>query len=259
MRGELVEAAAAAFIARHFGQEGRAWLATIPATVATLAERWRLEMGEPLRGGLLSCVFAARRATGERVVLKLCGPWDRPAAEAACLERWGGDVAPELLAADPGCRALLLERIEPGLPAVGAGAADVASVLRRLQVDPLAGLRPLGDVARRRVERALEQRRTTAYKAGWALARIVQLEADPPAPVLLHGDFDDRNLLICRRRGLAAIDPLPCAGDPSYDAGHWAHANGRPGRRARTTDIAEALGLPVARVRGWCAVAAIHG
>ena len=107
--------------------------------------------------------------------------------------------------------------------------------------------------------RAVVERRANDDRARWALAAIEQLEAEPVAPVLVHGDFDWRNLLHCNRRGLAAIDPLACAGDAAYDAGYWAQAAGDPGRRARTTAIADALGLEVRRVRAWCAVVAVHG
>jgi streptomycin 6-kinase len=257
--GELVGATAEAFIARHLGEAGRAWLATVPGTVAALAERWGLEIGEPLRGGVLSCVFAVSTAEGDPAVLKLAGPWDRPADEIACLERWQGVGAPLLLQADPDRGALLLERIEPGTSAVEAEPAAVASLVECLHLAPPPGMRELADVARGRVERALADGRASSYQADWAIARIDALGADAPAPVLLHGDFDERNILASASRGLVAIDPLPCVGDPAYDAGHWAQANGRPGRRARTAAIAEALGLPVERVRGWCAVAAIHG
>ncbi|HJU47691.1 MAG TPA: aminoglycoside phosphotransferase family protein [Gaiellaceae bacterium] len=257
--GELVPATSTAFIARHFGEAGRAWLERVPALLETYADHWRLVVGEELRGGLLSRVFAVQRVTGERAVLKLCGPWDRAEDEISCLARWNGEASPRLLASDRHAGALLLERIDPGGSATGACATDVAAVLQRLHTTPYATLRPLGEVARRRVERALAQGRTTPSKAEWALARIDELEHDPPAPVLLHGDFDERNLLACARRGLAAIDPLPCFGDAAYDAGSWAQANGRPGRRARTTAIADAMGLPVARVRGWCAVVVVHG
>jgi streptomycin 6-kinase len=77
--------------------------------------------------------------------------------------------------------------------------------------------------------------------------------------MLVHGDFDDRNLLVCARRGLCAIDPLPCAGDPAYDAGYWVHANRRPGRRARLDAIVAATGLDRERVRDWAAVVGVHG
>src|SRR5205814_759736 len=40
--------------------------------------------------------------------------------------------------------------------------------------------------------------------------------------VLLHGDLESSNILVCSRRGLAAVDPLPSIGDPAFDAGYLA-------------------------------------
>jgi streptomycin 6-kinase len=255
----VVEETSDAFLARHFGDEGRAWLATVPGTLEELVSEWRLRLGARLHGGLLAIVHEATTAEGGRVVLKLASRWDRPLEEIASLGTWAGGGAPSLLQADPARGALLLERIEPGLRARDAEAAAVADVLRQLHREPPAGVRTLAEVARRRLARAVVERRANDDRARWALAAIEQLEAEPVAPVLVHGDFDWRNLLRCNRRGLAAIDPLACAGDPAYDAGYWAQAAGDPGRRARTTAIAEALGLDVRRVRAWCAVVAVHG
>jgi streptomycin 6-kinase len=255
-----VEPSYRAFVVRTFGEEGRRWLDSLPAVTEALRKRWKLTLGDELSGGVLACVRAATTAAGAPAVLKIGGPFFSIAEEADALRRWDGVAAPQLLEADEAARALLLERIAPGTHAWDAGAPAVADVLRALHAGPpFAGLTPIAEAARRRVLRALEQARTTSYKADWALAKIGELEREPAPTVLLHGDFDGRNLLHCDRRGLAAIDPLPCIGDPAYDAGHWAHANKRPGRRARTTAIADAMGLDVARVRGWCAVAAIHG
>jgi streptomycin 6-kinase len=255
----VVHESSEAFLARHFGDEARAWLATVPGTLDELAREWRLTLGPRLHGGLLAIVHEATTTEGERVVLKLASTWDRPLDEIACLETWGGRGAPTLQRADPARGALLLERIEPGRRARDAEASAVADVLMQLHQDPPHGMRTLADVARRRLARAVVERRAKDDRARWALAAIEQLDAEPVAPVLLHGDFDWRNLLRCNRRGLAAIDPLACAGDPAYDAGYWAQAAGDPGRRARTTEIAETLGLDVRRVRAWCAVVAVHG
>jgi streptomycin 6-kinase len=248
-----------AFLARHFGDEGTAWLATVPEALEQLADEWQVTLGPSLRGGLLAIVREATTRDGEPVVLKLASPWDRPLEEIDCLEHWAGVGVPRLLRADRERDAMLLERIEPGLRARDAEAAEVAKVLRQLHREPPAGMRTLGEVARRRLARAVAEERTSRRRAAWALAAIEQLEAEAPEPALLHGDFDWRNLLRCRMRGLAAIDPLACAGDPAYDAAYWAQAAGDPGRRARTTAIADALGLDVRRVRAWCAVVAVHG
>ena len=80
-----------------------------------------------------------------------------------------------------------------------------------------------------------------------------------PPPVIVHGDFDERNLLLCSRRGLCAIDPLPCSGDGAYDAAYWVHANRRPGRRARFDGIVGAGGYDPSRLRDWCGVIGVHG
>jgi streptomycin 6-kinase len=248
-----------AFLARHFGDDGRAWLATVPGVIEQLADEWQLTLGAPLRGGLLAIVRDATTADGERVVLKLASRWDRPLEEIACLEMWAGGGAPRLLRADAARGAMLLERIEPALRARDAHAAEVANVLDHLHREPPEGIRTLGEVARRRLARAVLERRANDERARWALAAIERLEAEPVDPVLLHGDFDWRNLLRCELRGLAAIDPLACAGDPAYDAGYWAQAGGDAGRRTRTTAIADALDLDVRRVRAWCAVVAVHG
>jgi streptomycin 6-kinase len=248
------------FVARTFGDAGRRWLDELPDITAGLVARWQLELGPELPGGVLACVREARTAAGRRVVLKIGVPFLPARDEAAALRGWNGGPAPQLLDADDRTGALLLERIDPGTPAWDADVGAVAAVLGRLHRAPtFPGLRELADEATDRVLRALEQGRTTAYKADWALGKIDELGREPADAVLLHGDFDGRNLLHCDRRRLVAIDPLPCVGDAAYDAGHWAHANGLPGRRARTTAISDALGLDVRRVRGWCAVAAVHG
>jgi len=261
--GEVVRPGFRAFVARHAGEEARSWLNGLPSLEARVADRWQLQLGGKLRGGVLACVRAVTTVDGEPAVLKLAGPWDRPADEIACLRLWGGGPSPRLLEADPELGALLLERIRPGTQAGACGALDVADVLQRLQISPPpAGLPPLPDVARRRIERAREQGRANEHRVSWALQALDKLGREPRAEVLVHGDFDERNLLRCERRGLCAIDPLPAAGDPAYDAAYWVHANGRPGRRARFDAMVAALGLSRddgSRLRDWCGIVAVHG
>ena len=75
---------------RHFGDEGRAWLATVPGTLSELAEEWQLGLGARLRGGLLAIVHEATTSSEEQVVLKLASRWDRPLEEITCLGAWAG-------------------------------------------------------------------------------------------------------------------------------------------------------------------------
>jgi streptomycin 6-kinase len=257
--GELVHETFRAFVARHFGAAGRAWLDSLPKARAAASAEWELEVGRELNGGVLAWVLEARTPDGRDAVLKLAGPWDRPRDEIAALRRWAGGPAPRLLHADPDRGALLLERIRPGTPADDAHAADVAPLLEALHVDPPAGTPALATVVRQRVALAVEQERARPERAATALETLEKLEQDSPPSRLLHGDFDDRNILRCEVRGLVAIDPLPAAGDPAYDAAYWAHANRRPGARERAEAIAAALGLDPLRVRRWLGVIAVHG
>ena len=155
--------------------------------------------------------------------------------------------------------ALLLERVAPGAIAIDADAGDVASLLRQLQLPAFPHLPPLAGVARRRLDRAERDGRASRARLAWARKAIERLGDDSSASVIVHGDFDERNLLTCARRGLCAIDPLPCAGDRTYDAAYWVHANRRPGRRARFDAIAAVLDLDRGRLRDWCGVIAVHG
>lgn len=246
-----------AFVAAELGADGRAWLEALPALLEELAASWQLLLGPELPGGLLSCVMEATTTDGTQAVLKVGAAG--AGREISALRAWKGRGAPELLRADESRRALLLERIAPGTHPAPGGAEEVARVLRALHIEPPSGLPPLGDVVRRRIERAAAEGRAPERKIAWAAAKLAELEQDAPAPVLLHGDFDDRNLLACERRGLCAVDPLACAGDPAYDAGTWVHCHRRPGRRARLDEIVAATGLPRGRVRDWAAVVGVMG
>jgi len=256
---ETVGETSRAFIARHFGETGRAWLDQLPAVVGELSRRWELEIGPPLHGGLLSAIHEVTRADGSDAVLKISGPWSPYSDEVVALRAWNGGPAPSLLETDAESRALLLERIMPGTHPDSAPVDVVAGLQRTLHVEPPPGLPALADAVRGRIEDAVRGGRASEQKGHWALETVSALGRDPPDPVLVHGDFDERNLLLCERRGLVAIDPIPCAGDPAYDAGYWVHGNRRPGRRARLDAIVDATGLPRDRVRDWAAVVGVHG
>ena len=260
--GEVVQPGYRAFVARIGGEEGRAWIASVPALLHAAAERWRLELGPELPGGLLACVVSATTPAGREVVLKVASPWARGKDEVTALRAWSGRCTPELLADDPELGAVLLERVRPGEHPSSLEVEAVAPLLRLLAVEPPPGLPALTTIATERLATTEAEGRANAQRLTWARQAIARLEAGSPPPALVHGDFDERNLLTCARRGLCAIDPLPCAGDPLYDAASWIHGNGRPGRRARFDGLALALGLGAeerARLRDWCGVVAVHG
>jgi streptomycin 6-kinase len=70
-------------------------------------------------------------------------------------------------------------------------------------------------------------------------------------PVLLHGDFHRRNVLLSDR-GWLAIDPSAMAGDPSFDVAMFLrHDMHEPRTTARVDAIADRLGLERQRTRAW--------
>jgi streptomycin 6-kinase len=255
---ETVEPGFRAFVASRLGEEGRAWIASLPEIEEVLAARWQLEVGRELPGGLLSCVRAVRLRNGDPAVLKIGASRTRTRHEIAALRAWGGIGTPELIEADEELGALLLERIAPGSRPESADPRAVAALLRTIHMAPLAGLPSLAETVELRIQRALDEGRASETKTTWARARAKELASEPHPVTLVHGDFDERNLLVCERRGLCAVDPLPCTGDPAYDAAYWVHGNRRPGRRARLDALVE-LGFDQARVRDWAAVVGVHG
>lgn len=256
---EEVHSSFRAFVARTFGDGGRAWLASLPALLEDLSARWSLTLGPELHGGVLSYVCDATAADGAPMVLKVGPPWPRVGHEIAALRAWDGVGAPRLLRADEDRHALVLERVDPGTHPEPGEAHDVARVMCALHISAPAGLPPLGETVRRRLARAADEGRASPPRLAWAHVTLAELERSAPPPKLLHGDFDDRSLLVCSRRGLCAIDPLPCVGDPSYDAAYWVHGNRDPGRRARLDAMVAASGLPRERVRDWAGIVGVHG
>ncbi len=93
------------------GEAGRTWIASLPATVARLCERWDLVVdGSPMHGELSLVVPVSRE--GDRLVLKVAWLDETTAHEAVALGVWDGRGAVKLFASDPELGALLLERVE---------------------------------------------------------------------------------------------------------------------------------------------------
>jgi|SRR5919201_1133322 streptomycin 6-kinase len=264
-----------AFAERPFDLRDRAWIARLPSLVDRYRHAWRLEIEHVLVGGVMSCCLAVRTASGQPAVLKLAGPRTPARPEIMALTHWAGGPAPSLLVADDTGGAMLLERVVPGRPC-GGGADEldltrVAQVLRALHTPPasaiVANLRSLADAVEERIagveatvaDRALEDAELISARLGEA-RRITAalLRSWRSDSVVLHGDFEGRNILTCARRGLVAIDPIPSLGDPAYDAAYFATRGSSPiGGAERCTQLARELQLDPARVRRWAAVVAL--
>jgi streptomycin 6-kinase len=211
----------------------RTWMAGLPRIVDGLARRWSLEVGRPFQpGGGTSWVAPARRASGERVVLKVAWRHDESWHEADGLRAWDGGGAVRLLDAevDQETTALLLEACWPGtaLTVLPPREQDliVADLLRRLWIDPPVGhpIRPLQAMcdgwADHYEEKYAAQDRGARLDRGLAAAGLELLRSLPGTAercVLLTTDLHAGNVLAAAREPWLAIDPKPYVGDPTYD------------------------------------------
>jgi streptomycin 6-kinase len=267
--GPGIDAGARQRLSARFGSAVEAWFGELPGILSALAERWRLEIGDPVPRGSVSAVFWCRMADGRRAVLKASPDRARLAFEAAALGAWPTVHTPAVIALDEQLGALLLEAVEPGTPLVVSsaypGLESVADLLASLHGSgvpdpsyPSAGQRAdyLFGSSVKLYER---HRELTAlvppelYERGHRLAASLA-RRDAPA-VLLHGDLTPSNILDGGAgRGLVAIDPAPCLGDPAFDAVDlilW-QADDLATIEARAVRLAAATGVAAERYSGWC-------
>jgi streptomycin 6-kinase len=264
------------FVSRHFGAQGRTWLDDLPTRVDRYCTDWTLELERFLPGGLMSCCLAVRTEEGQSAVLKIGGPWARVDLEAFALQVWGGQPAPAMLRADQRGGALLLERIVPGHQFEGG--AEAPQIERLVRLLRALHAPSLSQRARRRLPAlsgVVETQIATAGAEAAARSTAEALELEPRLrlartraaellttwdgkDVLLHGDLENKNILVSAERDLVATDPVPSVGDPAYDAAYWAVSDALHGGPAgRCVLLAEQLGLDRERVLDWARVIAL--
>lgn len=254
----------------RFGTRAEAWFGELPGMLATLAERWQLDLGSPIPRGSVSAVYQCRMADGRPAVLKASPDRARLAFEAAALQAWHTVHTPAVIALDAQLGALLLEAIEPGTPLdlslAHPGTDQIAELLSALHESGIPN--PSYPTAMRRViylfsasARLYERHpELTAlippqlYQRGHQLATRLAEHHGPV--VLLHGDLTPGNILHGgARRGLVAIDPAPCLGDPAFDAVDlilW-QAEDLKTIQERTEQLAAAADMDLQRLFDWCA------
>lgn len=260
---------------RRFGPEVTGWLDGLPALADRLARRWNIRIGEFASPGNTSCVYFCGRPDG-KAVLKLTPDPELALAEASALDAWktSGRV-PQVLCFDEETGALLLESIEPGTPLRAAPAAvppaEISALVRDLHAatneETIAGFPSLAG----RVEfifafygTLLREGKVTALvprdllRNSLAVAR--GLAARPGRRVLLHGDLHAGNVLDGgEERGLVAVDPRACAGDPAFDLIDWVLVEGLEARQwpGRAERLAAGAGVDPDALWRWCGCTAV--
>ncbi len=239
-----------ASLAEEFAHES-AWLAELPELAEELAERWGLELEEPIDTPH-SLVVPAGDA-----VLKLNAPSHFEAdTEADALELWNGDGAVRVLARDDAHRAFVMERCVPGTRLWDAGideAPVVSELLPRLQLEirDAHPFRRLADEADRwadEMPRCYDEAGEPFERPLLEFALDVYRSVDRSATFLVNQDLHGGNVLRAEREPWLVIDPKPLVGERELEAsGLLRNAD----YVSRWLDVLADLGFDRERVRGW--------
>lgn len=260
-----------------YGEEGTAWLQRLPGLLAECAQRWSLTVLPPFVPLSYNYVAPAIRADGTDVVLKVGYPGRELLAEMAALRLYGGHGIAQLLDADVGLGALLLERLTPGMPLArltdDADATSIAAQVMRQLWRPVTPDHPFPTVAGWAAGLGRLRARfggTTGPLPAALVERAERLFADligsMGEPVLLHGDLHHDNILTAQRQPWLALDPKGVVGEAAYEtgallrnpAGRVLQAPDPAGMMARRIDqLAAELGFEWERIRGWALAQAV--
>lgn len=244
------------------GPSGAEWARMAPRLLTECLDQWDLKVAGPAMTGWAAAVFPVMRADGSLAALKLGWPHEESVNEHTALRIWGGHGAVQLLAADPGRGALLLERLESRHTLMDVD-TDIAceiigQLLGRLHVPAPPTIRPLGDWLAAHLDRLDHPGMPRRFAAR---TRSLGTELLPDAPAtLLHTDLHFGNVLAAEREPWLAIDPKPFAGHPGFEF--------QPILRNRTDELgtgsalrwsvrhrlaitAEAAGIDVEEARLW--------
>jgi streptomycin 6-kinase len=178
---------------------------------------------------------------------------------------------PDVLAADSEAGAIVLEEILPGTLAEDLPQDPMPRQWGEL-LSALHGVAAPATLARdlrgrcdefftrigRRLSEPLIGRHVSHVVWQQAISRCHRLLDTQPRTVLLHGDLHLGNVLDGgTSRGLVAIDPKACLGDPCFDAVDYVVAGaGQEGVETRCERVAVACGLDGARLYAWAQVIA---
>jgi streptomycin 6-kinase len=260
-----------------YGDQGIAWLQSLPARIAALERRWAFQALSPFPELSAAYVAPALCADGTEAVLKLAIPNRELLAETEALRLYDGRGAARLLQADAAEGAQLIERVRPGTPLAeisddAEATAIAAEVMQRLW-RPLPPAHPFPTVAEWGDGLVRLRARfgggtgpfpePLVDRAERLFAELLQSAAEP---VLLHGDLHHWNIVRAEREPWLAIDPKGVAGEPAYEVGALIRSRlpeppEPPETRRllarRIAQLAEALGFERKRLVGWALAQAV--
>jgi streptomycin 6-kinase len=215
---------------KYTGEDGRAWIAGLPALAAAYLDQWQLSIDGPVASGAVALIIPVACRDGSKAVLKLQPVDDETGGEPAALQAWAGGGAVQLLEHDPNSGAMLLERLDASrdlstMQDDFAAAKIIAELLVQLNSVPApTGMRHLSDVAAATLAgtpqaislaRDPDERRLLIN----CTDRFGELIKDPIGNRLLHWDLHYYNTLATMGSDWKwkAIDPKPLGGDSGFE------------------------------------------
>jgi streptomycin 6-kinase len=257
---------------KYTGEDGRRWIAGLPAMAAVFMDRWQLALDGPVAAGAVALIIPVVSRDGARAVLKLQPVDDETGGEPAALQAWAGRGAVRLLEHDPDSGAMLLERLDASrdlntMTDDLAAAQIIAELLVDLNAVPApAGLRALSDVAAAALAGTPEAIRLAVDPVERRLLincaeRFEELITDSMDNQLLHWDLHYFNTLSTLDGDeWKAIDPKPLSGDSGFELlpalwNRWddlVETGDVPRALLRRFDLmTEVMGLDRSRAAGW--------
>src|SRR5437667_11657851 len=216
--------------------ERQEWLLSLPDMLEELTSRWSLRVDAPFDHANVTCswVAAVLRADGTPAILRIGMPHMEGADEIHGLRFWNGDPTVQLLEADDGRGAMLLERCLPGymLRSEPEEKQDlvIAALLKRLwrrstSLNGIHAFRHLSELLN------VWRQETLGQAQHWPDAGLVReglqisqaLGKPAPTDTLLAADLQAGNVLRSQREPWLVIDPKPFVGDPPYDVVQHLH------------------------------------
>ena len=256
-------------LTRRFGPSVTAWCADAPARADRAAAEWGLVLGDLIPDGASSVAVRCTWPDGTPAVLKLSPEEPFLAEQVAMLRRFApSGRVPAVLAAR--ADAVVLEEVRPGTAADELDPhpspeswAELMTALHAVEppTGPTRDLRDRSDEFFARIGKRLAEPAIGARisRRAWDLAieRCTTLLDTESKRVMLHGDLHLGNVLDGGPRGLVAIDPKVCVGDPCFDAFDYVLAGaGLDGVENRCARLANAAGLDGDRLLEWARVGA---
>ena len=254
-----------------FGQAGNDWLANLGQLLKDVSEKWSISQEPPFQPLSYNYVAPAVGKDGTRLVLKVGVPNKEIITEIDALRHFDGQGSVKLIEADPELGALLLERLEPGLPIRDLesdedATAIAAHVMSKLWKAPSKDhsfphvsdwAKGLNKLRNRFDGKTGPFPRSAVSRAEGLFAELLSSMSDE---VVLHGDLHHWNILSAGREPWLAIDPKGVIGEREYEIGAWLRNpfpdilnESRPSKiiARRIDQFAEILGFDRQRLIGW--------